>query len=169
MCENNYEHCLWQYQSEWFALYHTNLSHEVTLSFVWLKFSSFGWDIDMKRIRSGKTLSLEMPKATPLSFLSIGNFTWGYIFVHHMICVFAWSVLYDLSLCFLVCHNHPCFTHLSGETHMNYNALCASLISFELGNFALVLHLYLFRARRWFYFIEIDELSYFTYIILRVF
>ena len=43
--------------------YHTNLSHEVPLSFVWLKFSSFGWDIDMRRIRSGKTLSLGMPKA----------------------------------------------------------------------------------------------------------
>ena len=40
--------------------------------------------------------------------------------------------------------------------------------SFELGNFAIVIHLYLFRARRWLYFIEIDELSHFTYIILRV-
>ena len=29
-----------------------------------------------------------------------------------------------------------------------------------------MLHLYLFRARRWFYFEEIDELSCFTYIIL---
>ena len=48
---------------KWFALYHTNLSHEVPLSFVWLKFSSFGWDIDMRRIRSDKTLSLGMPKA----------------------------------------------------------------------------------------------------------
>ena len=48
---------------KWFALYHTNLSHEVLLSFVWLKFSSFGWDIDMRRIRSDKTLSLGMPKA----------------------------------------------------------------------------------------------------------
>ena len=48
------------------------------------------------------------------------------------------------------------------------NTLCASLISFELGNFALMLHLYLFRARRWHYFIETDELSCFTYIILRV-
>ena len=46
-----------------FALYHTNLSHEVWMSFVWLKFSSFGWDIDMRRIRSGKTLSLGIPKA----------------------------------------------------------------------------------------------------------
>ena len=35
-------------------------------------------------------------------------------------------------------------------------------------SFALVLHLYPFRARRWFYFEEIDELSCFTYITLRV-
>ena len=45
------------------CLYHTNPSHEVPLSFVWLKFSSFGWDVDMRRIRSDKTLSLGMPKA----------------------------------------------------------------------------------------------------------
>ena len=48
---------------KWFALYHTNLSHEVPLSFVWLKFSCFGWDVDMRRIRSEKTLILGMPKA----------------------------------------------------------------------------------------------------------
>ena len=48
---------------KWFALYHTNLSHKVSLSFVWLKFSSFGWDVDMRRIRSDKTLSLGIPKA----------------------------------------------------------------------------------------------------------
>ena len=48
---------------KWFALYHTNLSHKVLLSFVWLKFSSFGWDVDMRRIRSDNTLSLGMPKA----------------------------------------------------------------------------------------------------------
>src|SRR3990170_4147915 len=35
-------------------------------------------------------------------------------------------------------------------------------------SFALVLHLYLFRARWWFYFVEIIDLSCFTYIILRV-
>ena len=50
-------------QSEWFTLYHTNPSHEVPLSFVWLKFSSFGWDVDMRRIRSDKTISLGIPKA----------------------------------------------------------------------------------------------------------
>ena len=48
---------------KWFALYHTNQSHKVPLSFVWLKFSSFGWDVDMRRIRSDKSLSLGMPKA----------------------------------------------------------------------------------------------------------
>ena len=63
MCDNNYEPCLWQYQSEWFTLYHTNPSHEVLLTFVWLKFSSFGWDIDMRRIRSRKTLSLGIHEA----------------------------------------------------------------------------------------------------------
>ena len=114
-------------------------------------------------IRSGKSLSLEMPmapqdnprttkslslwmpqKASPLSSSSIGNFTWSYIFIRHMICV--WSVLYDISLCFLVFHNHHCCTHLLGETHLigiYQNTLCASLISFELDSFALVLHLYL--------------------------
>ena len=35
-------------------------------------------------------------------------------------------------------------------------------------SFAQVLHLYLFRARRWFSFEEIDELSCLNYIILRV-
>ena len=48
---------------KWFALYHTNLSHKVPLSFVWLKFSSFEWDVDMRRIRTDKTLSLGIPKA----------------------------------------------------------------------------------------------------------
>ena len=93
---------------KWFALYHTNLSHEVPLSFVWLKFSSFGWDIDMRRIRSGKTLSLGMPKApqgniqgrlkrlslgmprkaSPLSSSKLSVYlTRSYIFIRHMICV----------------------------------------------------------------------------------
>ena len=48
---------------KWFALYHTNLSHEVPLSSVWLKFSSFGWDVDMRRIRNENTLTLGIPKA----------------------------------------------------------------------------------------------------------
>ena len=119
MCENNYESCLWQYQSEWFTLYHTNPSHEVPLSFVWLKFSSFGWDIDMRRIRSDKTLSLGIPKspqgkiqATILGgapegipsfvFNIIGNLTWSYVFIRHMIWVLLGESFYFVRICFML-------------------------------------------------------------------
>ena len=63
----------WQYRSGWFVLYHTNLSHKVPLSFVWLKFSSFGWDIDMKRIRSDKTLRLGITKAPQVNIQGISK------------------------------------------------------------------------------------------------
>ena len=58
---------------KWFALYHTNLSHKVLLSFVWLKFSSFGWDVDMRRIKSDKTLILGIPKAPQDNIQGISN------------------------------------------------------------------------------------------------
>ena len=58
---------------KWFALYHTNLSHKVPLSFVWLKFSSFGWDVDMRRIRSDKTLRLGMTKAPQVNIQGISK------------------------------------------------------------------------------------------------
>ncbi len=94
-------------------LYHTNLSHEVPLSFVWLKFSSFGWDIDMRRIRSGNTLSLGIPKAPQvniqgrLKHLSLGmprkasplsssklSVYLGFCFVHmtYVLCVFVFPL-----------------------------------------------------------------------------
>ena len=48
---------------KWFALYHTNLSHEVLLSFVLWSFQVLG-DVSMDYgIRIGKILSLGMPKA----------------------------------------------------------------------------------------------------------
>ena len=108
---------------KWFALYHTNLSHEVPLSFVWLKFSSFGWDIDMRRIRSDKNLSLGIPKAPPrkysrkiqatklwdspegiASFVSniIGNLTWSYVFIRHMICVLLGASIYFVRICLML-------------------------------------------------------------------
>ena len=69
-------------------------------------------------------------------------------------------------------HHHPCCKHLLGETHMIQNLLeysmCFTYI-FWARQFCLVLHLYLIRARRWFYFVEIIDLSCLTYIILRVF
>ena len=104
---------------KWFSLYHTNLSHKVPLSFVWLKFSSFGWDIDMRRIRSDKTLSLGMPKApqdniqgiskqlslamprkaSPLSVTSLGamfSFVTWYVF-----CLELQFILLVFAFCYL--------------------------------------------------------------------
>ena len=77
------------------------------LSFVLWSFQVLGKDSMDYGIRSGKSLRLGMPKApqgniqrttkilslgmprkaSPLSSSFIGNFTWSYIFIHHMICV----------------------------------------------------------------------------------
>ena len=40
--------------------------------------------------------------ASPLSSLSIGNFTWSYIFIHHMICVLLGASFYFVSFCLLL-------------------------------------------------------------------
>ena len=86
---------------------YTNGAHEdFLLSFVFWSFQVFGKDLMDYGTRSGKSLSLGIPmspqdnlstpkipslgmprKASPLSSTSIGNFTWSYIFIHHMICV----------------------------------------------------------------------------------
>ena len=103
-------------------------------------------------IRSRKSLSLEMPKAPQGKFEDnqkhkLGDAPEGipsFVFVYrqlylrlyfyspHDMC-FAWSVLYDRSLCFLVCQNHPCCTHLLRGTPMNH----------EFIRILYVLHLYL--------------------------
>ena len=41
-------------------------------------------------------------KASPLSSLFIGNFTWSYIFIHHMICVLLGVSFSFVSICFLL-------------------------------------------------------------------
>ena len=45
-----------------------------------------------------------------------------YFYSPHVMC-FAWSVLYDLSICFLVYHNHPCCTHLLREPYIIWNLI----------------------------------------------
>ena len=84
----------------------TELTRFSIFSFVLWSFQVLGKDLIDYGIRSGKSLSLGMPmapqdnlrtpkspilgmprKASPLSSTSIGNFTWSYIFIHHMICV----------------------------------------------------------------------------------
>ena len=118
---------------------YTNLSHESLLSLVWIKLLIKRETMICEELRRHKSsslgmlkasqdnisrclkhLSLGMPrKASPLSSSFIGNFTWSYIFIHQHDMCFAWSVLYYLCLCLLVCHNHPCCTHLLREPYMN--------------------------------------------------
>ena len=44
-----------------------------------------------------------MPRMTsPLSSSFIGNFTWSYIFIHHMICVLLGASFYFVSICLLL-------------------------------------------------------------------
>ena len=58
-----------------------------------------------------------------------------YFFSPHDMC-FAWSVLYYLSLWFLVYHNHPCCTHLLSKPYMSWNlieySMCLKLCLFCL-------------------------------------
>ena len=99
---------------------------------------------------------------------------------------FAWSVLYDLSLWFLVYHNHPFCTHLLRKPYMVCNLLeysmCFTYIFWARQFLLIVLHLDLFehnnfcssaslisfRAWWWICFKETIDLSCFTLIILRV-
>ena len=53
--------------------------------------------------RTTKGLSSGMPrKASPLSSSFIGNFTWSYIFIHHMICVLHGASIYFVRICLLL-------------------------------------------------------------------
>ena len=54
-------------------------------------------------LRTPKSQSLGMPrKASPLSSTFIGNFTWSYIFIHHMICVLLGASIYFVRICLLL-------------------------------------------------------------------
>ena len=98
-------------------------------------------------LRTPKSPSLGMPrKASPLSSTSIGNFTWSYIFIYHMICVLL-GVSCIIFIYLLVFHNHPFCKHLfERDTHDSeiiriLYVLHLYLLSYIV--FALVLHLYL--------------------------
>ena len=82
---------------------YTNLSHESLLSFVWMKLLRFRETVIWEELRGHKSSSLGMPrKASPLSSLFIGNFTWSYIFIRHMICFLLGASIYFVRICFLL-------------------------------------------------------------------
>ena len=119
-----------------------------SVEFCVVKFSSFGWDVDMRRIRSDKTLSLGMPKApqgnihgrskqlslgmprkaSHLSSSSIGNFTWGYIFIHHMICVLLGASIYFVRIFLMLFRIMFCIFYFNKNVKYSLcNAYFASL------------------------------------------
>ena len=44
----------------------------------------------------------DAPEGIPLSSSSIGNFTWSYIFIHHMICVLLGASFSLVSICLML-------------------------------------------------------------------
>ena len=80
-----------------------NGAHEIFLSFVLWSFQVLGRDLMDYGTRSGKSLRLGMSqKASPLSSLFIGNFTWSYIFIYHMISVLLGASFYFVSILLLL-------------------------------------------------------------------
>ena len=80
-------------------------------------------------IRTPKIQSLGMPrKASPLSSTSIGNFTWSYIFIHHMICVLLRASIYFVRICMLLFRTMFCIFYFnkSGIDSL-YHAYFASI------------------------------------------
>ena len=109
-----------QYLMWWFCFLSLTKLIRFPVEFCVVKFSSFGWDIDMRRIRSGKTLSLGMPeapqvniqgrlkrlslgmprKASPLSSSKTISIPYSeqYFYSSHDMC-FAWSVFLNFTCC----------------------------------------------------------------------
>ena len=111
-----------QYLSGCFTFFILTELTSFLLSFVLWSFQVLGKDLMDYGIRSGKSLRLGMPKApqgyiqgrlkrlslgmprkaSPLSSSLIGNFTWSYIFIHHMICVLLGASFYFVFICLLL-------------------------------------------------------------------
>ena len=93
------------------------------LSFVLWSFQVLGMDSMDYGIRSGKSLSLGMPrKASPLSSSFIGNFTWSYIFTPHMICVLLGVSIYFVRICLMLFRTIFCifYFNISGIDSLYY-------------------------------------------------
>ena len=170
------------------AFIYTNLSHEFLLSFVWMKFLRFRETVIWHELRRHKSSSLGMPRHPKLlskneqptklgdapewhpRFLptTIGNFTWSYIFIHHMICVLLGaSCMILVFSCFILCFKSSI---LAGHTYLREPKLCHDLLELLSLLFLNLLwartcsstSLKCFRARRWICFIETIDLSCFT-------
>ena len=101
---------------------YTNLSHDFLLSLLWMKLlikrrETMIWE----EVRRHKSSSLGMPqKASPLSSSFIGNFTWSYIFIRHMIRVLLGESFAFIRIFFLLFRIMFCifYFHKSGNDNL---------------------------------------------------
>ena len=111
------------------------------LSFVLWSFQVLGKDSMDNGIRSGKSLSLGMPwMASPLSSSFIGNFTWSYIFIHHMICVLLGASFYFASFCLLLVRIMFCIFSFNKKSRIAFAMLIllVCMLLFENRKFTTV-------------------------------
>ena len=105
---------------------------------MWLKFSSFGRDIDMRRIRSVNNLSLGMPrKASPLSSSTLSVTSLGTIFLFvtwYVFCLERHFILLRFSCCYL------------GQSFVSFTSIKVSRIAFTM--LSLHVHELLFQNRK---------------------
>ena len=104
-------------------------------------------------LRTPKSQSLGMPrKATPLSSTSIGNFTWSYIFIHHMICVLLGASFSFVIICLLLFRLMFCMERLVlfdslfvslPQSSLLYTPFERVTLDSEIVRILYVLHLYL--------------------------
>ena len=93
---------------------YTNLSHESLLSFVWMKFLRIRETVIWEELRKHKSSSLGMPRmASPLSSSFIGNFTWSYIFIRHMIYVFLGASINFVRICLMLFRTMFCIFYFN--------------------------------------------------------
>ena len=125
----------------------TELTKFSILSIVLWSFQVLGKVLMDYGTRSGKSLSLGMPrKASPLSSSSIGNFTWSYIFIHHMICVLLGASCMIWVFVFSLPQSSLLYTPFGRDTHeLEFIRILYVLHLYLLSYivFALVLHSYL--------------------------
>ena len=78
--------------------------------------------------------------ASPLSSSFIGNFTWSYIFIHHMICVLLGASFYFVSICLMLFRIVFCiFSFNKNIKHSLYHAyLLVYMLLFENRKFTAV-------------------------------
>ena len=84
----------------WFILTYLTSSCWVLCGWSFLRFRE---TVIWEELRRHKSSSLGMPRmASPLSSSSIGNFTWSYIFIYHMICFLLGASIYFVRISFLL-------------------------------------------------------------------